>query len=364
MVSLCVYLVVFLLSAELLNSYHKNNKIFVFVGLFIPIIFAAGRMYVGTDFLSYVYIFDTYTETTWSTFLKDPLSKNPLFFIICKISYLVGGRVLTFGVIAAIIIIITYKTLKLQYPDIPMGTSMAVFLFSSFAFSLNVCREYIAVVIVFWSLQYIFNDKLFKFIACIVIAALFHKTVVVSLVMWFLWDHRNHCAINGKKRFIIILATFFAVFHYRQITVFITSHISFLRGYASFINPAIRGTNNRDFYLALLELVVILLFSKNLKAKDYRGDFMITMMCVSVLIGITGFTHPHIKRIAYYFSTPALVVLFGYMPLCVREKQKGLMSGFIVFYMILKFTLAAYILGQGHLIPYTFDLVTDVLSTL
>ena len=360
MASIGLYLVIFFISAGLLSNRYKNNNICICIGLLISIIFAAGRYYVGTDFMSYIYMFDRCSGIPWNLFLASSYASSPLFFLICKIIYPIGGRVLTFGTMATLTVALTYRTLKKYYPDIALGTSMVIFFFSFYSFSFNVTRQYVAVAIIMNGLQYIYEDEFMKYLICIAIAVMFHKSAIIAVIMWFFWDHGRHCAVVGKKRIILMFMILMVVFCYRLVITFLANNISFFHSYAPFVNIAQRGTNNRDFYLALFQLIIVLIMSKKLKIKDTRVDFMITIMSVALLIGITGFSHPHIKRIAYYFQMPSALVLFGYFPVCVKEKEKVLASGLIAIYVVTKFVLVAYVLGQGNLIPYIFDVNTNV----
>lgn len=359
MASIVLYLLIFFICARLLSNYHKNSFFCICIGLLIPIVFAAGRYYVGTDFVSYLYMFDRCAGVPWDLFLESSYARSPLFFSICKVTYVFGGRVLTFGIIAALIVVLTYTTLRKQYPDIALGTSIVVFFFSFFSVSLNVCRQYIAVAIIFYGLRYIFEDKLIKFLFVVLVAVLFHKSAIIAVVMWFLWNHRNHSAVVGKKRCFLFLTVLAAILSYQKIIVVAINNISFLSNFRAYVNLSNNNASNRDFYLAIFQLVIILAMLTKMKHKDNRIDFMITMMGIALLIGITGFWHPQIKRVAFYFQMPSALVLCGYMPMCVKEREKNLMTALIILYVVLKFILTAYVLGQGNLFPYTFDMTTN-----
>lgn len=353
--SLLIYITVLSAGAIFLSASKKKWALSAIFGLALVIIFAAGRFEVGTDSVTYQNIFSRNALMRWEAFF-DKTHNDILFHTINKITYTWGGRVLTWGAIAALTVIPVYTTLRDEYPDISIGASMMVFLFLMYTTSFNVSREYIAVAIVFWGTRYVFKSKFIPFALCVLVAGLFHKSAFIAIILWLFWSHKNKKAITGWLRAFLIGLSAVAVVGYQEIISFVSSNISYFKDYESYAIDSFVGAN-RDFYLNLVVLLVILIVSKSLKERDPRLDYMLTLLIIANLIGLTGFTHPQVKRIAYYFSTPAELTIFGYLPTSFKRLDKNLVMMFIVVYVIARFTLTAYILGQGHLIPYEFSLV-------
>lgn len=352
--SLLIYITVLSTGAIFLSASKKKWALSAIFGLALVIIFAAGRFEVGTDSVTYAKLFSRNAAMKWDVFF-DKITEDILFHGINKIAYSLGGIVLTWGVIAAFTVIPIYTTLKNEYPDISVGASMMVFLFLMYTTAFNVAREYVAVAIVFWGLKYVFQSKFIPFALCVFVAGLFHKSAFIAIILWLFWSHKNKKAITGWLRAFLIGLAALAVVGYQEIISFITSRFTYFEDYESYAIDSYVGAN-RDFYLNLLVLLVILVVSKNLKEHDPRLDYMLSLLIIATLIGLTGFSHPQVKRIAYYFSTPAELTIFGYLPKSFKRLDKSLVMVFIVAYVIARFTLTAYILGQGHLIPYEFKL--------
>lgn len=354
--SLLIYISVFSFAAFFMSFSKKRSSLLGILGVAILIIFAAGRYFVGTDFYTYLRIFSRDARYGWSTFF-DRTNEDILFHLVCRVTYNWGGRVLAWGTLAALVVVPVYLELKKQYSDMYFFAAFTAFVFFMYSGSFNVTREYVAVAIVFLSLKYVFENKFVKFAICIIVASLFHVSAAIAIVLWVFWSHKRNVAVTGKKKFFLICAAAIAVIGYQSIISFFASNISAFESYASYANEKAGGAN-RDFYLNLAVLVIILLCSKRLKRRDPRLEYMITLLIVGNLIGITGFFHPQVKRIAYYFSRPAQVIIFGYLPFCVPRLDKHVVTTLIFLYAVIRFTITAYILGQGHLIPYRFDLVS------
>ncbi len=360
MSSLLLYLFIFLFSSFLLNTRNQKNKYSYYLGLAILIIFAAGRYKVGTDFWNYERVFQRLSSYSFPQFLNRLLSDNEqLFMILCRYTYKIGGRVLTWGTLAALILVLIIKSSRDLFSDFSFGTAIASFLFTGFASSFNVCREYIAIAIIFYSLKYVFNNKINKFVICIILSFFFHSSSLIALSIWFFWDHRNGKVISGYKRYIIIIITLIGTLIYKELITLLGSRFSLFESYVTYYTSEIESTN-RDFYVSLLTLFVCIIFSRKIFSLDDRSNYFLLLIVVSTIIGITGFSHPQFKRVGLYFSIPGHFFFSGYIPKCMKHGQEKIGSTLIIGFYIIMFTIVYYIIGQSHLIPYHFDLVSSV----
>lgn len=116
------------------------------------------------------------------------------------------------------------------------------------------------------------------------------------------------------------------------------------------------AAKNRDIIVSLVELIVALFFSRNLTKLDKRNGLFILLMVLSTIIGFTGFSQPQVKRIAYYFATPAECILYGYLPFCTSRSSQTLTKAVVILFFSSIFIITYYILGQSHILPYNFDI--------
>ena len=357
MESVAIYLGVFLIGTMFLKQgthYRKTINIMSVIGLMIIILFAAGRYYVGTDCVTYNNIFARYAAYDWKTFFQIT-NAELLFALVAKVTFSAAGRVLTWGAFAALTVVPVYYTLKEEYPHVSFGVAMMVFLISFYTTSFNVTRQFVAVAIVFWGVKYVYNNRFVPFALSVVIASGFHQTAIIAILLWFLWDHKTHCAIIGWRRVCFLIGITLVIIFYQNVIEYLSSNISSFDKYESYTEISDRG-KNRDLIVSIVEMVVLFLFRNPICNKDKRNDFLYSLLIISVLIGFTGFTHPQVKRIAYYFAMPSTVVLFSYLPTCFRNESRVVSKILIIGWFAGLFILTAYILGQANLIPYRFDL--------
>lgn len=359
-ISLITYLFVLLFSALTLSRRYQRVQIATLLGILLPIVFAACRYGVGTDFWTYEHIFERVAKAPLGDFVKGLFQEtNPLFMILCRYTYRLGGRVLTWGVLATLIYVPVVILCKKHYPNMSQGTAIAVFLLTGFVSSFNVCREYVAITLVFCSIRFVHENKPLRFMLLILIAFLFHWSAFIALLLWFLWDHRKNCVISIDKQMIFVLGTFFVVLSYRRTILLAAKVFPWLESYAKYYSSEILA-NNRDFFVSLLVLVFVFCILRSVRAMDKRSDFFFLLLVMGTLIGLTGFTHPQFKRVALYFTVPANVYFAGYAPKCFRQRQELLGSGLIIGFYVGLFVLTYYVLGQSNIIPYRFHLFGSV----
>lgn len=353
--SLITYLSIFFTSTLCLNEGRKKYNainLWSLIGLSILVVFAAGRYHVGTDCNTYIHMFERYALQPWSQILQ---SGEVLFCATAKICYTLGGRVLTWGVFAGLTVIPIYLTIHRYYPEVYGFAALFAFMSLYYAFSFNITRQFIAIAFVVWGMKFVYENKLLPFLLIIVLATGFHLSAPVAGLMWLLWDHKRNEPIDGQKKAILLITITLIIFGYQEAIGYITSRVSILENYASYAEVSTRG-QNRDLYLHIVELVVLLLLKGKMKIEDKRVEVMYSLLIISVLIGFTGFTHPQVKRLAYYYAVPAKMILFGYLPSCFTENSKKLAVALVCLYTAAYFILTAYILGESNLIPYQFDL--------
>lgn len=112
--------------------------------------------------------------------------------------------------------------------------------------------------------------------------------------------------------------------------------------------------NNLTFYLDLIVMIYFFSFKKSLYNYDKNADKYLYIFFISLLITFTGFFNPYVKRISLYFKISNLY-LFSLIPFaCKNPKNKLYNYIIIIIYLVANFIISAYILKQGHIIPYYF----------
>lgn len=184
-----IFISLFLTSFLEVISNNKKYSIIIFsLFLFIFFILSFIRWKTGTDWESYYEMY-TWIDKPWNNFnngmesgynFVNHLGKflfnsyTGVLFLFSTIIYTCTGR--------------TYITLS-KYPITSLFLSFCIL---SFAHIMYV-RQNVAVAITGWSVYYIITQKKWNFIACVLIASLFHRTSLIFLLAYPVF-HKNYSA--------------------------------------------------------------------------------------------------------------------------------------------------------------------------
>lgn len=209
-----IYIFIFFLLivlSELFSKKYTNNICFLMLFVFSAIRFDVGwdfqwyyLLATKFDYLKYS-IFITKSEillkmgqewekNLWEYFRIEPLNK-----VLYKVGWFFESPQLVITMYSFFILFFIKKGLdykkKKDYEIWLFFYSFPLFYFHS----LNTIRQWIAISIIFFSYKYIENKKILKFLLCVLIAGLFHKTAFLSGILYLI------SCLNFKKGVLVFL---------------------------------------------------------------------------------------------------------------------------------------------------------------
>ena len=335
--SLVFYIAFFSLSAILYELYCQHNKkLFLVFAVLIPLMIGGLRYNVGTDYVGY---YASYNN-------KDFIDFG--FFLISSIARLFGGSQMVFFIYNALtllFVLLSIKNIKKEYR--PLAYFCYLFLFYTTSF--NAMRQMLAVSVVFFSYKYAISKKIIPFIVFIAIATVFHTTAIFGAVLYLL--------LNTKRKFIKIMISvvvLILVFNYQNLLNMISNmplfeHYSLYEVYA---NKTEFG--NVSFFIELIVLGYLLFNEKRITKNDSDFKKYLFIYIIGILFLLTGFNDPYVKRIALYFTISSIVLLPSVPYSLSNKKDRFANQIIIVAFVICKFIVQAYMLGQSGVIPFEF----------
>lgn len=357
--SLVFYIIMFLISSMIIAKVGKlyrkkevsknlnfNIVLLTIIGLLIPILISGLRYYVGTDYESYVGIYNKYFNYSFINFFES--KTEFLFLIIVKIASLFNNFQVMFFIIAFFTVIITYKAIFNYKEKFSLGFMFFIYLFMYFTNSFNWIRQALAIAIVLYSYKFIFEKNWKKFTLAIIIASLFHVSALLFWPFYFVFDKEN----NKRKKYIRILyiiITIIIVLNYEK-AVNMLSSISIFEDYAGYTKEL--NAANREAILNFVVLIVILMFRKMLIKYDKRNEIFIFFYIISTILTFIGYITPYAKRIAVYFGISGIFILSSFPQIAKTKEQKILIYFLVACYVIGYFVMLVYILKQGNMLPY------------
>ncbi|MDE3750530.1 EpsG family protein [Pediococcus pentosaceus] len=270
--------------------YRKILANFLYVlSFFVIFIPGAVRYYVGIDY------------TTYSLYqIPAILSNAPnvkvetLYRVIIKFGYWLGGQN-SYQMIFFLTNLIIVLFLFLYIAELSAQRWLSIIIFMSlgfFFFSLSGMRQSIGVIIALWGLKFIKEKKLLKYIITILVAALFHSSVIFFLIFYFI----DKLKINPFLVSIVMLILNVTAVHVRQFILFMSTQFNL---YSSYFGGQF---DNGDYSQTWVYLVILVM----------------VLMCISrVALGKTLFYKNSMEINIHYFAC-LVVSIIGYLPTPVR----------------------------------------------
>lgn len=335
--SLVFYICSFLLSAFLYKLYCKHNKrIFLALAFLIPLLVGGLRYRVGTDYMNYY------------GYYKNAEYIDTGFYMLSSIARCFGDVQVMFFIYNALTLLFIFLGLgNINKKYRPLAYLCFLFLF--FTTSFNAMRQMLAVGIVFFSYKYAIDKKVVPFVILIVIAMLFHSTALFGLILYPLLNLKR----KSVKAVISIVALVIALNY--QGFIGLISNISLFEHYSMYqtYSDGIEFSNT-SFIVELFALGYVLFSKKRISADDKKFDKYLFIYLIGIILLSTGFYNPYLKRIALYFTISSIVLLPAIPCSCKIGKDKLVNQIIIIGFVISKFVIQAYFLGQSDIIPYNF----------
>ena len=357
--SLMIIMILFAIYASRRNGYISSSGLLVkrsfwrFEVIFPLILFAIiyGMRYdVGVDHLGYLY---GYLQ-------KTHVGKNePLFFLFAEIGWKLNWHyVLYFGLIAftqVLFFFYAFKNERYLYPF------LVFFLFTNgeLGFWMNGIRQALAMCIWIFSIKYIEDKKIWKYLIWWIVATLIHKSAIVLIVFYpILRNGRDYFKSIPLQLILLgsafIVKSLFDVF-LPNIESFINTYISILgadmyeRSYniEGLMNSYRESEGTGLVYIFRIVLnVIVILFSKKLKlfynSKRFNiiyFFFFIGLLTMYVFpVGFIAITRPF----RYFYIFPSIMYAY-FLYYLFKTRLRGTRIG--SFHAILYYGLIFIFLG-------------------
>lgn len=365
--SLAFYLAAFLMAAYLFSfGVRRKSGLFVSLSLFIPVVIAGFRYGVGTDYFSYIAMYNTHVKLSLTEFINENGLAEVMFFAIEKLSFLLFDDPRFMFFVSALLTVGFFyagvRRLKLKYP----GLIYFLYLMAIFPVTFNAVRQGIAISIIFFALTYILEKKPTKYLLWTLVAGLFHISALLVLPIYFLGrfiiNIKSKIAINShfteRAGFFIRVSIVSLIISLVCISVFsIVLSIPGFEKYEVYLSFDEDINNNIFFVKLLLVMVMIVLNRQTVFKGDVRQNkLFLTFAIVEVTLLTLGFVSPFVKRAALYFSPFILLLLPNLIDILKGRLVKNMCYILIVLYGITFFTVSYYLLGQADVIPYEYSI--------
>ncbi|MDY0193881.1 MAG: EpsG family protein [Aliarcobacter butzleri] len=338
------YIIIYSFSLILLISSYldrKNTKLYYIIFLYFLILFAGLRYNIGVDYQSYIDFFNLILSG------QDIYMEDSFILLVKFINFIGGTEQLLFFIYAFLTITFTSKFIEYfsqnKVLSLYIYFTFAVFYFASF----NGVRQALAVAIFVYSIKFIIEKNLLKYILFIVIATFIHKTAILMLPLYFILNKK----LNIMKFFFIALGYYVILQFFEQLILFIGISQAYLNNFDS-----IEG-NGINPFVYLLCLMFIFLYKVDFQYKVLGLNLIFFAILLGITPLLTTIPSTYIVRMTSYFTFGILFILPNLMIVFNNKNLKNIYFFTLIVFGGLYMFRNIYFLGERYLlVPYQINL--------
>lgn len=321
-----------------------RKKIFIIFPFVAMALFAGLRYKVGTDYMSYIDIYNSFIQGTNKNMPSEPGYK----LILIMVSSIGGGQQLIFLFFSAVSSFFMYKFIDNNSENKGLSLFIYLTLGTFFLSSMNVIRQYAAIALFAYSTKYIINRELKKYVLTILVGVLmFHFTLFLMLPFYFILNMEW----NKKRMVLFLIAEIFFAKILQNIIAISPYKIYLTMIFDKPINIAV-------YFYMFMNIVIIFILEKFKKEQKVYYNMLFFSIALLSLIFIDKIFQPEIiLRLNNYF----FIVIMLQLPFLInRIKGKYFKIGILAFIYIffsLYYFRTVFLLGKEYtLLPYNINL--------
>lgn len=305
-----ILIILILLFGSIFDN-NKNEKKYIFVICLLLSIIAGLRHYtIGNDTIIYLNSFNEILQGGINAIKisRFEIGYNVLVFLFTRMC----GSFNLYLFIVSLIINMSFGYFIYKYSK-NKTFSFLLFILCRFYFSeFNVLRQMLSLSVLLLSVKYIEERKFTKYLIFMLIAALFHKSILLVIPIYFLYNYK----LDLKKEIKIFVLSFFIFLFLNTILTKITSIFNSYGGYVEqFMN-----SNKLASILSTIICLCIFLFSsligkKKKEKEDKIDNFVHNIALISVIINLLSIKISILDRYAIFFEIFYTILI----PNCIRK---------------------------------------------
>ncbi|MEG1847965.1 MAG: EpsG family protein [Lachnospiraceae bacterium] len=318
-----------------------TNRVILFAIFVLLFMISAGRYYVGNDYGEYIAIFKRVG-------LGQSVSSEFGFNTVVRIVQFLCGKESFIPIFAIFSFFTVFFLLKAVYEQSDwFAYGFFLLMASGYYFSgLNTVRYYLALAMALYAAKYMIRKDYARFLLWILLAATFHKTVLVVIpIYWFAsrqWKKREVTVILAFCASLLLFQDFyrkiiFAIYPWYEDSRFNT-------GETSYIN-IVKG---------ICVLVFALLYYKEAIRDDKRNQFYFYLNIGAILLYLFASFIPVVSRIGYYLNATQIFLIPNILVKIPKKKERIFFGILIALAFLLYFAVFLHKAGAVDLriIPY------------
>lgn len=331
------YYTSYVITDDIIISQRSKRKRYIIFILYLSMmlfgILRSENMGVDTDTYK-IYWFDYAQSQSYKDLLMDITNDNG-FLIISKIFCIFSND---YWIWRAYIYSITFSLYFISFVKRSRYVSLSTLIYfcTIYSMSLSLIRQALAIAIVFAAYIFLFEKgKTKAFIFCVIIAATFHKTAVICLLIVLLkpFMKKKISPVN------ITVATLICSMFFYIVIPFLIKIYS-VTDYSGSVE---KGGRNLLLFLFVVILCTSIIFRKSRLANNEKSNYMINIQSMALYIQTGALRLAIFARLKSYFSV-YMAILFPDMLNIVSNKRSRLiyLTVMIILFGIYGMTLQGF----------------------
>ncbi|TYP75666.1 EpsG family protein [Paenibacillus methanolicus] len=310
---------------------NKRNKVIIAAIAFVQllVIMVLRKDTVGADVRTYYQYFLLISNLKFPAFEFVNMESGYVFFN-SLISFFTINKQLFIVIISAVILTGYFLFLYKNSEDI----TLSIFLFITLEFyslSFSMVRQSIAIIIILFSYEFIKKRKPLKFVLCVLLATLFHKTAIIFIVFYVV----TKIKISYKYISFVLLGS---------LVVFMLggSLINYLvhKFYPYYSELVVSGEGVTMLILLTGILLGMLPLHKELITKNSVNSMLFHALIVAVVLQIMSIQFSLFNRMTLYFTIFLTILIPSYIKMIEDSRIRLLVKIGVVSLSLIQLGLA------------------------
>lgn len=316
------------------------------VALFLLVVLIGFRFEVGGDWLSYGIMYADMHEESWTSVLAQ---NDPGYMILNRVSGAVGGGIVLVNLICAIIFCWGLSKLANLQPD-PWLAILVAIPYLVIVVAMGYTRQSVAIGLMMGSIAAFQKQRYVSFFLCLAIAAMFHKTVIVTVPLIALSTVRHRFVVWATAG--ALGAFIFLFFISALLDAMVDTYVT--QGMAS------DGAGIRVAMTALPALIYLLapgrLVINEGERLLWRNFAIVSVLTIPGMILVSSSTL--IDRVSLYLI-PLQMVVLSRLPMAFPREGKPngiILVGVMLYSAAIQFIWLNFSSHADFWVPYSFYL--------
>lgn len=341
-----MYVYILLVLLIIINAilFQKNNKKIYSIIICVLLTLVAGlRDYsIGNDTVSYLGFFNNVLYNYQTSRFERGFVYLMLFIKKIFNNYTVFLLASSIFFNSAIC-----KLIRKESPN--MLISFLIFFLGRFFFSeMNIMRQFIAIGIIIVGFKYIYNRNFIKYLLCVILASLFHKSALINIILYFIFDIK----ITKKIGAILTLCSLTMFLFFQKVINYIVLKFNIYEEYVDVYLNSNKLGSLLNFLICFMIIIYVLFIIKKEKKKSKKENFYLWLLILSTISSFLSIRMSVLSRIQNYFDIFIIIII----PLFTEKiKNKIIVYLIIIIFYILYFILILYYRPEwNYVYPYKF----------